>query len=221
MFRIKICGITTIHDGQFAATAGADAIGLNFYAKSRRYVDPQKASEIASNVPQGTAIVGLFVNSSAAAISEVNEAVPLSVIQLHGDEPPELLAELRWAPVLRAFRFGPEGIKPIAEYLDRCDQLDVMPQAVLIDAYDAGKFGGTGKQADWQRLADERSSLPDVPLILAGGLTPDNVAEAIRIVQPHGVDVSSGVEGATVEDESPRKDSDLVSRFVAAAEAAL
>ena len=221
MFQTKICGITTIDDGRLAVGAGADAIGLNFYDKSRRYVDPESAAEIARDVAGDVTVVGLFVNSSTDAIREVNEVVPLDVIQLHGDEPPELLAELMDKTILRAFRYGPEGMRPIAEYLEQCDRLDCLPLAVLIDAHSAGEYGGTGKQADWPRLADERAALGEKRLILAGGLTPDNVAEAIRIVRPHGVDVSSGVEMQATQGEQPRKDAALVRKFVTEAKAAL
>ena len=217
MFRIKICGITTPDDARLAQEAGADAIGLNFYEKSRRYVDPQVAKAIVSELSQGTTSVGLFVNCSAEVIREVNEIVPLDVIQLHGDEPPQLLRELAGLTILRAFRFGPEGMKPIAEYLDACNTLACMPQGVLIDAYAQGAYGGTGKQADWQRLSAERSELPALPLILAGGLTAENVADAIQVVRPAGVDVSSGVEMPTESVKRTAKDATLVTRFVAEA----
>jgi phosphoribosylanthranilate isomerase len=221
MFRIKICGITTAEDARLARDAGADAIGLNFYAKSRRYVDPSLAQTIAREVSGDVTIVGLFVNSSAEEIATVSSAVSLDVIQLHGDEPPELLVELGSARILRAFRYGSAGMRPIAEYLERCGKLGCMPKGLLIDAHAAGKYGGTGKRVDWQRLAGKRMALPDVPLILAGGLRPENVAEAIHIVQPDGVDVSSGVELQEAVGESPRKSASQVRAFVAAASDAL
>jgi phosphoribosylanthranilate isomerase len=222
MFQIKICGITSAADAQLAKQAGADAIGLNFYSQSRRYIDPQTASSIAIAISPDIAKIGLFVNASVEQIREVQEIVPLDMIQLHGDEPPEFLSQLAGTPILRAFRFGPDGILPIAEYLEQCDRLSCMPQAILIDAYAKGQFGGTGIQVDWQRLAEQRAKLPvDLPCILAGGLTAANVAEAIQVVQPHGVDVSSGVEQAADGDAPPRKDASQVQAFVSAASAAL
>ena len=221
MFQVKICGITNAEDARLASAAGADAIGLNFYAKSRRYVDPRSAQQIAAAAGDAVKIVGLFVNSSADEIKAIRDVVPLDIIQLHGDETPELLAEIEEAAVLRAFRYGDNGVKPIAEYLDRCGELDCVPDAVLIDAHVAGQFGGTGQRVDWQRLAEQRGEIIDRPWILAGGLTPDNVAEAIQLLQPHGVDVSSGVELASLPDSPPRKDATRVRAFVATATEAL
>ncbi|MCG8583785.1 MAG: phosphoribosylanthranilate isomerase [Pirellulales bacterium] len=217
MFRVKICGITNVEDARMAVDAGADAIGLNFYAKSRRYVEPQLAAEIAHSISQNTTVVGLFVNSSVDEINAIRDRVPIDVVQLHGDESPELLRELDSNRILRALRFGTEGIRPLVDYLKRCEQLNCLPGAVLIDAYAEGAYGGTGQKLDWQRLARERRDLPDLPLILAGGLSPDNVAEAIRVVGPHGVDVSSGVETESNSQQNTRKNAAKVHAFVAAA----
>ncbi len=140
----------------------------------------------------------------------------LDYLQLHGDEPPQQLAELRAYRVIKAFRFGSDGWHPIESYLSACKQYGAVPVAVLVDAPGANdEFGGTGRTADWTALSDWRSHI-DLPLILAGGLTTANVAKAIETVQPVAVDTASGVE------ESPRrKNEDAVRSFVASARDAL
>jgi phosphoribosylanthranilate isomerase len=216
MFHVKICGITRMEDAQAAAAAGADAVGLNFYAGSPRSIAQQTASEIAAQSPAGVLATGLFVNAPAREVCRLFDEVPLGLIQLHGDEPPEYLAELGDRPVMRALRMGQQGWPPIVQYLDRCRQLGCLPRMLLIDAFHRSLYGGTGQTADWDMLAAWRSHLPDVPLVLAGGLTPDNVAQAIAAVHPFAVDTSSGVE------LSPRqKDPLQVAAFVRNARLAL
>lgn len=215
MFTIKICGITTVDDARAAAAAGADAVGLNFYGESPRFLPLEQAQHVAAVVPKGVLKVGLFVNAPAEAICGAYDALGLGLIQLHGDEPPEFLAELGRRPVMRAFRVGADGLPPIAEYLRRCGELGTPPAMVLLDAHRAGQFGGTGTPADWDHIADERSLLGDVPLALAGGLTADNVAAAIFRVRPSAVDTASGVET-----RPGHKDAAAMQRFVAAARAA-
>ena len=202
MFRIKICGITNVNDALAAASAGADAIGLNFFRKSRRFVEPQVAREIAAALPVDVLKVGVFVNHSDAEIAEVVDQVKLDCVQLHGDEAPESLAALPASVrVIRAYRCGISGLSELARYLEACRSCGRMPDAVLIDADANGEFGGTGRVADWSRIAKERDALGGIPLILAGGLTPDNVSSAIAAVRPDGVDVASGVEtDAAVKD---------------------
>ncbi len=219
VFRIKICGITNVEDARAAADAGADAIGLNFYEPSPRYVVPEIARQTAEAVGNAIAKVGVFVDAPASEILETFESVGLDWIQLHGDEPPELLAELGDRPVIKAMAcreggLGPLAEYPVAEYLERCRALDRLPRAVLIDAYAPGQVGGTGKVVDWDRLADWREALGGVPLVLAGGLTPENVDRAIATVRPRAVDTASGVES------SPgKKDAVLMAAFVVAASA--
>ena len=196
MFRIKICGITTIDDALLVARAGADAIGLNFYSQSPRYLDRPNALRICEALPTGVIKVGLFVNAPESQICQTFDDLRLDLIQLHGDEPPELLAELGGRPVMRAFRVGPEGLGPVAEYLQRCRRLDNVPQRVLVDSRVKGAYGGTGMVADWGIVADYPIHDWHPPLILAGGLTPANVRQAVRRVRPWAVDVSSGVEDA-------------------------
>jgi phosphoribosylanthranilate isomerase len=194
MFHVKVCGITRIEDARAAAAAGADAVGLNFYAGSKRCLDAAGAAAIRAELPSGVLPVGVFVNADAAEICRRFDELRLGLIQLHGDEPPEYLAQLGGRPVMRAFRMSLEGWPPIVRYLDECRQLGALPRLVLIDAFHPGQYGGTGQTADWSRLAPWRSHLAGLPLVLAGGLTPENVAAAIEAVQPSAVDTASGVE---------------------------
>lgn len=217
VFRVKICGVTRPEDAAHAVAAGADAIGLNFYPRSPRCVAPDRAAEVA-NAAEGAAVVGVFVNAAADEIGRAVEATPLGFVQLHGDEPVELLADLPVdVPVVRAARVGRDGLRPIARQLDAARDAGRPFAAVLLDAAGAaGEYGGTGRTADWARIAQQRPLLGDTPLLLAGGLTPENVADAVRAVRPDGVDTASGVESAP-----GRKDQLLVGDFVARARGAL
>jgi phosphoribosylanthranilate isomerase len=245
MFRVKICGITSIDDALQAAEAGADAIGLNFYEDSPRFVPPDLAGEIVAAVREQhdarqVQIFGVFVNATLDDIVwtfregnlyGIEQAVG---IQLHGDEPPVLLRELRQhgigtsqdllhslgyaplTPVMRAFRCQSPDLAEVKTYLKACQDLKALPQAILLDAHQPGTYGGTGQPADWQAIGRQRDGLHEFPVVLAGGLTPQNVAEAIRIARPSGVDVASGVER-----EPGKKDHAKVWAFVAAAKKAL
>ena len=213
MFQVKICGITTIDDARAAVEAGADAIGLNFYPKSPRYVSLDRAKQIATEVGDSLVTVGVMVNpSEAEALATVAE-VGLAALQLHGDEPASLAARLsREVAVIKAFRITAEGLRPALDYLDAFRSAGGQMHAALFDAYRPGQFGGIGETADWRALRQYPAQPLHPPLVLAGGLTPDNVAEAIRAVSPAGVDTASGVES------SPgRKDAALVARFVRSA----
>ncbi len=213
MFRIKICGITNSQDAQAAIDAGTDAIGFNFYRASKRFVDLDTAKQIADLVPTSVATVGVFVNHTAQEIQETTRALDLSYIQLHGDEPPEFLADLPpAAKIIRAYRCDPTGLAPLARYLEACMELQRTPAAVLIDSDAGGAFGGTGHAADWSLIARERALLHGTPIILAGGLTPANVAAAIAAVSPHAVDVASGVES-----QPGKKDRNLITQFITTA----
>jgi phosphoribosylanthranilate isomerase len=194
MFQVKICGITRSQDARIAAEAGADAIGLNFFPGSRRSISELRAVEIMTGFPQNLLRVGLFVNAEVGEVCRLFDMLRLGLIQLHGDEPPEYLAQLGTRPVMRAFRLQADGWSPILDYLGRCRELRCLPRMVLIDAFQPGHYGGTGKTADWRLLANWRQYLADMPLVLAGGLTPENVAEAIDAVHPAAVDTASGVE---------------------------
>jgi len=215
VFQIKICGITNPADAAAAVDAGADAIGLNFYPLSRRFVSQDFARLITTTLPVETTKVGVFVNASPADIRSIIGHVRLSAIQLHGSEPAEIVAQLpTFYPVLSAYRCDARGLAPCSEYLKQCRSCGRSPDAVLLDAAAEAtdEYGGTGRVADWKRIARERDLIGNVWLVLAGGLTPDNVAEAIRIVRPHAVDVASGVESAP-----GKKDAAKMRDFVAAA----
>ena len=227
MFTIKICGITRTDDAIVAAEAGADAIGVNFYAKSPRCVSIETAKLIAASINNLVAgrplLVGVFVNATAAEIARTVSAVPLDAIQLHGDEPPQFVTELPpGVPVIRAARIGSAGLTEAAAYRDACSAVGRPLAAVLLDASvkvapgEEVVYGGSGHRLDWPRVAAERGVLASTPLILAGGLTPVNVAEAITVSRCDGVDTASGVES------SPGvKDHRMVRAFVKAARKAL
>jgi phosphoribosylanthranilate isomerase len=215
VFRIKICGITSEKDALAAADAGADAIGLNFYERSPRYVEPDVARQITNAAGPGLMKVGLFVNAELARIQQAVDRLQLDAVQLHGDESPEFVASVPHPNILRARRLDELGISALATDLTNCQSAGRLPTAVLADAAAPGQFGGTGQTLDWRELVDWQTHLLSTPLILAGGLTPENVAEAIRTVRPYGVDVASGVES------SPGvKDPEKIQRFVAAAKTA-
>lgn len=211
MFRIKICGITTIDDALAAAKAGADALGLNFYSGSPRFVAVDIARQIASAAPSDVRKVGVFVNAGAAEIRATVDAVGLDIVQLHGDEPPELLRDLSDLKVVRALRPAAD-LQAVTEYLDRCSKIGVRPAMLLLDAYAQAQYGGTGDTADWQAIKTGQSAWGGLPLVLAGGLKPENVAAAIECVRPAAVDTASGVE------ISPgRKSAERMHAFVLAA----
>jgi phosphoribosylanthranilate isomerase len=215
VFRIKICGVTTPEDAQLAVRAGADAIGLNFYPGSPRFLSLTLAREIAERVTNRTEKVGVFVNAQSDVIKKTAEAVGLDVIQLHGDEPPSFLQNVDSPFVIKAFRCRDEGLELISEYLSQCRSAGRLPDAVLLDAYAPGKYGGTGKCIDWPAVRDAGKAMGGIPIVLAGGLTPENVGTAIAAARPAAVDTAGGVEA------SPGvKDPDKVRRFVAAAQTA-
>ena len=187
--RVKICGITNIEDALQAVEAGADALGFVFYAKSPRFVTPQEVQKIIAQLPPFVTTVGLFVNEPISRIRRAMAAAQLDVVQLHGDEQPEdCLLEL--LPVIKALR-----VKD-ASSLDGVGSYQV--SAILLDAWSDEHYGGTGLSFDWQlaeRLTGKR------PLILAGGLNPENVGSAVAQIRPYAVDVSSGVEARPGEKE--------------------
>ena len=211
MFRIKICGITTTKDSQLIALAGADAVGLNFFPDSSRYLAPDAAEKIAATIPPKLQRVGVFVNASNEFIQQTAANLALNYVQLHGDEPPGAIASLTM-PVIKAFRLGEAGAEPIASYLAECRSLGTLPAAILVDASRPGQFGGTGETVDWKEVRALKERLGEIPLVLAGGLTPFNVSEAIATAHPDAVDVASGVEGKTGS-----KDLMLVRAFVTSA----
>lgn len=211
MFQIKICGITSVEDALVVARAGADAIGLNFYARSPRCVTATAAGEIVRALPAGISKVGLFVDTPARDICRLFDYLQLDLIQLHGDQQPEFLPPLGSRPVMRAFRVGPDGLRSVAAYLDRCRELGKGVTMVLIDSLVVGEYGGTGTVADWSVAQAYGAETGRPPLVLAGGLTPESVAAAIRTVGPAAVDVASGVES-----RPGRKDPARVEAFIQA-----
>jgi phosphoribosylanthranilate isomerase len=183
--RVKICGITRVQDGVAAAAAGADAIGLVFYANSPRYVEIDQAAEIASALPPFVTKVALFVNAPADEVEHVIRQVSIDLIQFHGDESPDFCAA-QGKPYIKAVRMKP-GVNLHAQrelYHQSC--------GLLVDSYRAGVPGGTGESFNWSLIPADLCA----EIVLAGGLTPHNVAAAIRAVHPWAVDVSGGVEVA-------------------------
>jgi phosphoribosylanthranilate isomerase len=215
VFRIKICGITTSEDAQRAAEAGADAIGLNFYRPSPRFVSLARAREIAKSVSPDVMTIGLFVNADRSVVLETADAVGLDMIQLHGDEPPSFLQQVAVRPLIRAFRCRDAGLAPATEYVEHCRAAGQSPEAVLLDAYAPGKYGGTGECLDWHAVRGAGDRVGGLPVVLAGGLVPENVGEAIAIAEPAAVDTASGVEVTP-----GRKDPYKLRRFVTQARAA-
>jgi phosphoribosylanthranilate isomerase len=214
-FKIKVCGLTSVDDAIAAADAGADAIGLNFYCGSKRFIEPQLARQIVDAVGKRAEMIGLFVNEQASTICEMCRAASLQIVQLHGDDSPEfakLMVKFGTSPVqiIRAHNFGQHGMDGVLASM--FDASGLVADAVLVDATVSGQFGGTGQTIDWNKLVNYQESIGKMPLILAGGLTPENVAEAIRIVRPHAVDVASGVESAP-----GKKDAAKIRAFVTAA----
>lgn len=182
MIKIKICGITNLEDALVAATAGADALGFNFYKKSPRFIEPSRAAEIIEQLPPFTVPVGIFVNEREDKIREILASTGIQAVQFHGDESPEFCQRFG-GRVIKAFQVkDKESLKNMAHY---------RVGAFLLDSYREGVRGGTGVAFDWH-LAVVAKTFGKV--ILAGGLTPENVAEAVKLVQPYGVDVAGGVE---------------------------
>jgi len=202
--RVKICGITRLPDLHAACEAGADALGFVFYEESPRHVSIANAAVLLRELPPFVQSVGLFVNAGPAFIESVLQAVPLDLLQFHGDETPADCA-----------RFGRPYIKAVRVNRDtdllKCAADFDTARGLLLDAWVAGVPGGTGERFDWSLIPPD---LPK-PVILSGGLTPDNVAEAVQRVRPWAVDVSSGVEVS-----KGVKDAHLIAQFIAKAKEA-
>ncbi|GMR05150.1 MAG: phosphoribosylanthranilate isomerase [Thermodesulfobacteriota bacterium] len=197
MVRIKVCGITNFGDAVFAADSGADALGFIFWEKSPRYIEPQKAAEIIAGLPPFLTCVGVFVDEDAEKVNAVIRVAALDAVQLHGNEPPGYCRQMS-VRVIKALRIRDiKDIEQMAGY---------EVSAFLLDAYKKGLPGGTGETFDWDTAVAAKEF---GRIILSGGLTPDNVGDAVARVRPYGVDVSSGIE------ESPgKKDHAKVSAFI-------
>jgi len=200
MTRVKICGIARSEDAELAVGLGAWAIGLIHYRESPRFCPPDLATEIAEAMKRRCEVVGVFVNPTLEEVAEAAERAPLTIVQLHGDEGPSFCAEV-------ARDTGCKAIKALPVH----DAGDVQAAETyrtdfhMFDARHPGLYGGTGETFDWELLAERRSK---VPMIVSGGLTPDNVGEAIGRTRPNAVDVASGVEA-----EPGRKDPQLLRAF--------
>ena len=187
MTKVKICGITNLEDALLSAKFGADALGFNFYAKSLRYIAPEKAREIIEQLPAKVLKVGVFVNESLEKIVEIAAIAKLDALQLHGEETPEYARELKAKTnleIIKAFRVSPE-FKPE-------DVLEYKVDAILLDAYSPKEHGGTGEIFDWEIAKKVQEIFPK--MYLAGGLDQNNVANAFYEVKPFTIDVCSGVE---------------------------
>jgi phosphoribosylanthranilate isomerase len=199
--RVKICGITNLADAQAAVEAGADALGFNFYEKSPRFVSLKTAAVISKQLPPFVMRVGVFVDAEPDFVLRAIGEAGLTMLQFHGDEPPEFCTQFGLMS-MKAFRIrDAESLKKIPDYLT---------DAYLLDAFSSTTLGGTGEKFNWDLAVAAQKF--GKPIFLAGGLTPENVAGAVKKVQPFGVDVSSGVESAP-----GKKDHAKVKAFVAAA----
>ena len=199
--RTKICGITTPEDALYAAQAGADALGLVFYPQSPRAIDIIKAQKITAALPPFVSVVALFVNESAQNIRRILAEVPIHLIQFHGDEDDAFCRQFD-RPYIKAIRVQ------TASDIQNAAHRFPNAQALLFDAYHPSEYGGTGHCFDWTLLAEYSGK----PWVLAGGLTPENVGEAVRITGAESVDVSGGVEAS-----KGKKDAAKVAAFIATA----
>ena len=200
MVRVKICGITSAADAQAAIDAGANLLGFNFYTKSPRHIDEEQAAEIRAGLPKRVKAVGIFVNRLPADVITLRSLLELDAVQLHGDETPETVAEIASVvQVIKAFRVEPEFPLTTLEQYSQAF-------AFLFDAAHTDQYGGTGRTTDWD--VARRASLMH-RIILAGGLKVENVAAAVRIVRPYGIDVASGVESSL-----RKKDHGLLREFI-------
>lgn len=199
MVRIKICGITSVEDAILAADLGADALGFMFYRGSKRYIPPETARDIINRLPPFIVTVGVFVNQKLDEIRYLKEKVGFDIVQLHGDESPEFCRELG-ERVIKAIRIKESvNSKEVESYPSR---------AILFDTYSQKGYGGTGESFRWEVLRELKTTKK---VILSGGLTPENVSEAIKIVKPYAVDVSTGVE-----ERPAKKDPEKLKKFIEA-----
>jgi phosphoribosylanthranilate isomerase len=197
--RVKICGVTRLEDALAAVRLGADALGFNFWPRSKRYLPPARARDILRRLPPLVHAVGVFVDPTREEVLRAVDASGVGMVQLHGDEPPELCLSLP-LPVLKAIRVtDANSLAALASYEVRGFVLDAPSEA----------YGGSGRTFDWSIVAEAARAMP---VILAGGLTPENVGEAVRSVRPWAVDVASGVESTP-----GIKDADKLRRFLEAA----
>lgn len=206
--RVKICGITNAEDALAAIDAGADALGWNFFPGSKRFISPRRAIGIIRDLPQPIAHVAVMANPTFDDAVAIANSGAFTALQLHGNEPPDFCRQLanqrvRFAKAVSVSDTAPDSMIAFAT------------DTIVLDSAVPGEFGGTGRTFPWQRAADLRQSFPAIRFVVAGGLTPENVAEAIRVVRPFGVDVTTGVE-----DSPGRKNHARLRAFIASARSA-
>jgi phosphoribosylanthranilate isomerase len=199
--RVKICGITNYDDAMLAVELGADALGFIFFPRSLRYIEPDAARAIIAALPPFVTPVAVVVNEPIATVSEIMSRSGCHLAQLHGNEPPGFLERLAWPAIKGISIASALDLVPLAAYTHA--------RAILLDTKVAGQYGGTGTSFDWILARDAKSC--GRPIIMAGGLNPENIVEAIRIAQPHAVDIGSGVEQVP-----GKKDPDRLRRLFAA-----
>lgn len=197
MVRVKICGITNLEDALFCVEHGADALGFVFYEKSPRYISPERAREIISELPPFTVNVGLFVNETSERVNEISESLKLDALQFHGDEDSYYVNGFN-KKVIKAFR--------VKESIDKINFTDYNVDAYLLDSHSDEVYGGSGTNFQWELIKGHDFKRP---IILAGGLTLDNIVDAVNTVKPYAVDVSSGVEK-----DKGIKDHEKVKKFI-------
>lgn len=214
----KVCGLTEPENTRMVVDAGVDAIGLNFYPKSKRYISPDSAITLRNGISNHVDVVGVFVNAAREDVINIATAVRLSAVQFHGDESAVEIKQVQdrcpSAKILRAFRLSKDNLNQTIDEVRALKDAGVKLSAVLVDAFVSGEFGGTGHQLDHELIRQLPVEWP--PLIVAGGLTADNVANCIQTVRPWGVDVASGVES-----KPGMKDADKTRQFITAAKNAL
>ncbi len=198
--RVKVCGITNLRDAEEAVRNGADALGFVFYKHSPRKVSVETAKKIIERIPPFIERVGVFVNEKKQRVKDIIKSCGLTAVQFHGDETPGYCSSFKDIKVIKAIRVKDKKSLKIISAFNKAD-------AILLDTFDEKRFGGTGRSFDWRLI---KRSVKNRPIILAGGLTPDNVAIAIKKVQPYAVDVSSGIES-----RPGKKDHSLMKAFFA------
>ncbi len=185
MVKVKICGITRVEDALKAVECGAWALGFIFYRKSPRYISPEDAAKIIEQLPESVDTVGVFVNEDADSIKEAVKTSNIKIVQLHGDEVPGICDQLKELKVIKAFR--------VKDSFDVSEVNEFNTFAYLFDAFNADQYGGTGEAFNWDILVNNKEEIKN-SIILSGGLNKNNIIEAISVVKPFAVDVSSGVE---------------------------
>jgi len=188
LVKVKICGITNLEDALHACYSGADAVGFIIYPKSKRFIKAKEVRKITSQLPPFLTKVGVFVNEDPRDVLEILSYAHLDFAQLHGDETPQECEYIGANRVIKVFRLRTEeDVEKIRPYAGKV-------RAILLDTYDSKVYGGTGKPFNWELAIKVKEEFPEIPLILSGGLNPENVKRAVETVRPYAVDVSSGVE---------------------------